>query len=53
MSNKPLTDNQLQKLSTYLAVADEAIDEIDLFMEKDWAAFRKVVESEEISIFKK
>ncbi len=52
MSNKPLTENQLQKLATYMAVADEAIEEIDLFMEKDWAAFRKVVESEEISLFK-
>ena len=52
MSNKPLTENQLHKLTLYLSAADEALEEINSFMESEWAVFRKVVESEEISLFK-
>ena len=51
MSNKPLTDNQLQKMEMYLSIADEALESIDSFIETDWAGFRTVVEAEEISLF--
>ncbi|MEN8156981.1 MAG: hypothetical protein ABFS10_08525 [Bacteroidota bacterium] len=52
MSNRPLTENQLQKHEQYISVADGAIGEINLFLASEWALFKEAVEKESLSLFR-
>jgi photosystem II stability/assembly factor-like uncharacterized protein len=49
-ADRPLTENQLQKLEQYLTVADEAISMIDQFIENQWKAYKAAVIAEQISL---
>lgn len=51
-ASEPLTLNQLDKLSTLIALADDAISQSTAFLEGEWASYREAVLKEEISLFK-
>jgi photosystem II stability/assembly factor-like uncharacterized protein len=52
MFRSPLTENQLQKQARYMNVAGEAMEQVDRFLETEWAEYRNAVEQEEISLFR-
>jgi photosystem II stability/assembly factor-like uncharacterized protein len=49
-ADRPLTDNQLQKLEQYISMADETIAMIDHFLQNEWKSYRELVQAEQISL---
>jgi photosystem II stability/assembly factor-like uncharacterized protein len=47
----PLTANQLQKYDNYMALADETLEMIHTFMDKQWQAYKEIVNKSEVNLF--
>jgi len=49
-ADRPLTENQLQKLEQYISTADETIAMIGHFIENEWKSYKALVVAEQISL---